>query len=104
MTTPAETKPATTPENAAVEEEKQDPTLGARRLLVLILSLILGVAGTAGGMYGFPVLFGKAPMPIDAQVPISVLEIPLLLLGAIPFGLFFMIWLDYFMGTKIVRD
>lgn len=95
------------PEKVAAEvteTEQRDPTLGPRRLLVVVLSFALGGVLTAVSMAVFPGLFGKPPIPLDALLPISFVEVPLLPLAALPFGLLVMIWLDYFMGTKIVVD
>lgn len=97
-------KPTTTTTAEVAETEKRDTTLGVRRLLVLVISFGLGTLVSLAGLWVFPALFGKPTMPLDAAVPISVLNIPLVPLAALPLGLFFMIWVDYFMGTKIVPD
>ena len=96
--TPASTKPE------IAEGQANDPTLGVRRLLAWVIAFALGGVATVVGFYVFPAVFGKPPVPLDALLPISVLNIPLLPLTALPFGLFFLIWIDYFMGTKILPD
>ncbi len=99
---------AKTPETPATSEltegQSSDPTLGARRLLVLVVSFALGFVLSAAALVVFPAVFNKPQVPFDAVVPISVLQLPLLPLATIPTGLLVMIWIDYFMGTKIVPD
>jgi len=92
----------TTPE--VTEGQTADPTLGARRLLVVVISFAVGFALSAAGFVVFPALFNKPAVPFDALLPISILNVPLLPLTTLPVGLLFMIWIDYFMGTKIVPD
>lgn len=78
--------------------ENRDATLGARRLLAVIIAAILGGITVALGI----IFFLKAPL-MDT-IPISTVEVPLLPLAALPMSLFYLIWIDYFMGTKIVVD
>ena len=79
-------------------EANVDRTLTARRILVVVISFVLGAVVVALGI----IFFLKTGL--DATFPISSVEVPLLPLATLPMGLFFMIWLDYFMGTKIVVD
>jgi len=79
-------------------EEKRDATLGARRLLAVLLSIILG-----GITVTFLILVALRA-PLMDTIPISSVEIPLLPLATLPMALFYLIWIDYFMGTKIVVD
>ena len=79
-------------------EPTVDNTLTARRILVVVLSFIIGAIVVALGI----IFFLKTGL--DATFPISAFEIPLWPLATLPMGLFFMIWLDYFMGTKMVVD
>ena len=75
-----------------------DRTLGPRRALVVVISFVLGAIVVALGI----IFFLKTGL--DATFPISSVEVPLLPLATLPMAFFFMIWLDYFMGTKIVVD
>ena len=79
-------------------EPQRDPTLTARRLLAFVISFALG-----GVVVALAILF-YLKTGLDATFPISTVEIPLLPIAALPMGLFFLIWIDYFMGTKIVVD
>ncbi|CAG0974450.1 hypothetical protein ANRL4_01481 [Anaerolineae bacterium] len=92
------------PSSASPQEEKQDPTLNARRLLVWVVAFGVGAVISAVLFYVFPALFGKPSIPLDARLPISFVEVPLLPLCALPMGFFLVIWLDYFMGTQILPD
>ncbi len=85
------------PTNEAAAETK-DPTLGPRRLLAVVISLVLGAVVVALGIF----LILKTDL--GATFPISDREVPLWPLATIPMALFFLIWIDYFMGTKIVVD
>lgn len=93
MAQSSETQPA--PESS--ESARPDPTLGPRRLLVWVIAFAIGSVATALGMIA-------TDIPLDETLPISFLYIPLLPLAAIPAGFFFLIWVDYFMGTQIVPD
>jgi hypothetical protein len=83
-------------------EETQEPTgdrtLRARRILVWVLSFALG-----GLVVSLVTLF-YLKTHLLATFPISNVEVPLVPITTLPVGLFFLIWLDYFMGTKIVVD
>lgn len=84
-------------ESSSEAGERKDPTLNARRLLVWGLGFVTGVVVTALAMLA-------TRIPLDGTLPISFLNIPMLPLTAIPAGLFFVIILDMFMGTRIVPD
>jgi hypothetical protein len=82
---------------ATQEQGKADPTLGPRRLLVMAISAVLGVVSTALGLLAIRA-------PLDATFLVAFVELPVIVLAAIPMYFFFLIWVDYFMGTKIVPD
>jgi hypothetical protein len=75
-----------------------DRTLRARQLLVVVLSFAIGGAITAIAQITL--------LRVDLSVtfPVSSWEVPLIIAATIPMGFFVMIWLDYFMGTKILPD
>lgn len=83
---------------AADAESSADPTLTPRRVLAFIIATALGLV-TVGAAIIIILKTG-----LDATVPISFVEIPLLPLAAFPMTMFFLIWVDYFMKTKIVVD
>ncbi len=97
---PVEQAAASQPETTA----KQDNTLQARRILVWVLAVVLGGAVTAASFTFVPALWGKEPIPLDAVLLISFVNVPLLPLTALPVALLLLIWLDAFMGTKILPD
>ncbi len=97
-------KPDAQPVADAPETPAPDPVLGARRLLVWVLGFVLGGLLAALSFAVFPGLFNKPAIALNATVPISVLELPLLPLVTLPLGFLCVIWLDYFMGTKILPD
>ncbi len=78
--------------------KQTDRTLRARQWLVVVLSFVIGAAITAVCMI--------ALLKVDLTVtfPMSSWEIPLIVAATIPMGFLVMIWLDYFMGTKILPD
>ncbi|MEP7285330.1 MAG: hypothetical protein ABI947_06135 [Chloroflexota bacterium] len=80
-------------------ESTQDSTLGTRRLVAFIISIVLGTATIGIGEIVLLHTNLAAAFPI-AFIP----EVPLLPLASIPMSFFFLIWIDYFMGTKIVVD
>lgn len=90
-----QTTPSKQPDQAA---PTKDPTLTPRRLLVAFLSLGLGVLITAF------VITNVLKADLFATEPISNWEIPVLVLAAIPVSLLVLLWLDYFMGTKLLPD
>jgi hypothetical protein len=83
-------------------EETQEPTgdrtLFARRVLVWVISFALG-----GIIVSLVTLF-YLKTHLLATFPVSNVEVPLVPITTLPMALFFMIWLDYFMGTKIVSE
>jgi hypothetical protein len=83
-------------------EETQEPTgdrtLRARRILVWVISFALGFV-TVSAVTLFYLKAG-----LNATFPISTVEVNLVAITTLPMALFFMIWLDYFMGTKIVSE
>lgn len=79
--------------------ERQDSGLGARRVVAFVISTILGTAVTAVA------IITLMRTDLSASFPIAFINnVPLLPLGALPMSLFFLIWVDYFMGTKILPD
>ncbi len=79
--------------------ETQDSGLGPRRVVAFILSIILGTAVTAVA------IITLMRTDLNASFPIAFINnVPLLPLGAIPMSLFFLIWIDFFMGTRILPD
>ncbi len=80
------------------DKPKTDPALFARRAMVWVLSAL--AAGTTCAL----VIKFFLKTELTATVPISFVEIPLLPLAAFPLTLFFMIWFDYFLKTRIVND
>ena len=85
------------PTNGTTEPEG-DSTLGPRRLIAAVLSTILGAVSVA-----LVILF-YLKTDLGATFPISSVELPLWPMATLPMALFFLIWVDYFMGTKIVVD
>jgi hypothetical protein len=83
--------------NGATEPER-DSTLRARRLLAVVLSFVLGGVSVA------LLIFFWLKTDLAATFPISTVEVPLWPLATLPMALFFLIWIDYFLGTKIVVD
>ena len=79
-------------------EPERDSTLGARRLLAVILSFVLG------GIVVALLIFFWLKTDLAATFPISTIELPLWPIATLPMALFFLIWIDYFLGTKIVVD
>jgi hypothetical protein len=90
-------KPAApAPEQA--EPLPPDPTLLPRRVLVWVLSALIG-----GTLIALGIRF-LLNTEITETVPISFVEVPLLPLAAFPMTLFVMIWLDVLFKTRIVND
>ncbi len=79
-------------------EAKPDPTLVSRRILCWVLSALAGGLSVAVGI----LLILKTSL--TATVPISFVDVPLLPLAAIPATLFFMIWFDVLLKTRILND
>ena len=81
-------------------EATSDPSLGPRRLVAFIIAFVLG-----GVVIAVAIRIFLNADPFTATFPIAFLnDVPLLPLAALPMGFFFLIWLDYFMGTKIIPD
>jgi hypothetical protein len=80
-------------------EPTRDPSLAIRRVVAVVMSVVLGAVTVA-----LAILFYLKTDPLTATLPISVLNIPLWPLATIPMSLFFLIWIDYLMGTRIVVD
>jgi hypothetical protein len=76
----------------------EDRSLMARRVLVWVLSFVIGAVVTALCQI-FLLRVG-----LDVTFPLSSWEVNLLLFATIPMGFFILIWLDYFMGTRILPD
>ena len=92
--TPAN-KGTTAPETAS-----DDPSLGPRRLVAFIISFVLGVAVVEL----LEVTYLRVPA-FTASFPIAFLpEVPLWPLAGLSMGFFFLIWVDFFMGTRIIPD
>jgi len=83
----------------ATTDQSQDRSLALRRLIAFIISFILGFIVVAL----LTIFYLKAGL--DASFPIAFIpDVPLVPLATLPMGLFFLIWVDYFMGTGIVVD
>jgi hypothetical protein len=86
-------------EVTANTDQPQDRSLGLRRLIAFIISFVLG-----GVVVGLLIIF-YLKTGLDASFPIAFIpDVPLFPLATLPMGLFFLIWVDYFMGTGIVVD
>jgi hypothetical protein len=79
--------------------------LTLKRLLVIIISQILGVVA---GWFIIKVVFDLLPYFSAIQVPqgrsIGEYGIQYFLWTAVPLGIMFMIWLDKFLDTRILPD
>lgn len=95
---------AVAPEASTEDSTANDRTLQLRRILAWGIAAVVGLVLTAGGHYLFPALFGKPPVPLNDVLLISFVNIPLIVLTFLPMWLFTLIWVDYFMGTKILPD
>ncbi|HLY24953.1 MAG TPA: hypothetical protein VKQ72_01350 [Aggregatilineales bacterium] len=85
--------------NVQNQEQPKDRSLGARRIVAFVISFALGAAVVAAVI----IFYLKAPL--DAGFAIAFInDVPLWPLATLPMGLFFLIWVDYFMGTGIVVD
>src|SRR5579871_1221587 len=94
---------APTPEPETSEEDK---TLPGRRLLAWVVSAVLALATSIFILQvGVKLIWpNNGAIPLDAQVQISFLNINLLVLLMIPMTLFFVIWVDYFLHSKVLND
>jgi hypothetical protein len=81
-------------------EPTADSMLGPRRLIAFAISIILGMAVVAVGILAWLKTDLGATIPLSGLFPV----VPLWPLAGLPMSLFFLIWIDYFMGTKIVVD
>lgn len=72
-------------------------SVGLKRVLLIIFSLIGGVAGV------FLVL-GILNVAYGANVTLERYGTTFAILTAIPLAVFVGIWLDYFMGTNILKE
>lgn len=80
-------------------------SLTIRRLVVWVISMVLGL------LVGYGIItigFDMLPLFSAVQTPqgVSIEEYGMIyyLFTAIPIGLVFVIWLDAFMGTRILPD
>lgn len=71
--------------------------VGLKRVLLIILSLVGGVAGV------FLVL-GILNVAYGANVDLERYGMTFAILTAVPIALFIGVWLDYFMGTQILGE
>lgn len=77
-------------------------SLTVRRAIVWVVSMVLGVVvGLLILTFVLPLL---SPDPNATAISIEEYGIIYFLTTAIPIGLIFMTWLDYFMDTKIWPD
>ncbi len=77
--------------------EKSDAALNARRLLTWAISIATGTVLTAVALI-------LTNIPLDATLFISFVELPFFPLAALPMVLLCFIWVDYFLGTRILPD
>lgn len=77
-------------------------SLTIRRILVWVVSMILGFA--IGYLIIQAVLPALSPDPNAGPISIQTYGIIYFLVTAIPLGLLFMTWLDYFADTRIWPD
>jgi hypothetical protein len=74
--------------------------LNIRRLFVWVVSMFLGLLLTwIGVVFIFPIL-----IPQEASKGLADYGLLATILTAIPIGLIFVAWLDYFMDTRIHPD
>jgi hypothetical protein len=87
-------------------ETKPDPTLRPRQIMVWVISFVLSlVFGALILQVIVPAIWpNNGRIPLNATIPISFLDLPLLPLMAIPLTLFFVIWIDYFFHARVVND
>ena len=80
-------------------------SLTVRRTIVWVVSMGLGfVIGYLIITVGFDALPLFTAVQIPQGVSIAEYGIQYFLVTAVPIGLIFVTWLDYFMGTKIFSD
>lgn len=80
-------------------------SLTIRRIIVWVISMLLGfAAGYAIITIGFDMLPLFSSVQTPQGVSIEEYGIVYFLFTAVPIGLVFVIWLDAFMGTRILPD
>jgi uncharacterized integral membrane protein len=94
----SDVQPAASSSPDASAGTQNDRTLRARQWLVVVLSFVLGTAITALCM----ILLLRVDLSVTFLM--AAWEVPLIIAATIPMGFLIMIWLDYFMGTKILPD
>jgi hypothetical protein len=81
-------------------EPRRDSGLRARRVVAFVISIVLGF----GIVVALEPIVLKVPS-FTASFPLAFLpEVPLWLVAGVSLGFFFLIWVDYFMGTGILPD
>jgi hypothetical protein len=90
-------KPELSSAAAPQPAERVDASLNARRLLTWAISAGTGVVLTM-------IVLTLVNIPLDATLLISFVEVPFLPLAALPMVLLCFIWVDYFLGTRILPD
>ena len=83
-----------------------DPTLRPRQIMVWVISFLLALFAAALILQVIvPAIWpNNGRIPLNAYIPISFLDLPLLPLILIPLTLFFVIWVDYFFHARVVND
>lgn len=94
MSDKPEVSSAAAPQTA---QPKADAALNARRLLTWAISIGTGLVLTI-------IVLIAVNIPLDATLFISFVELPFLPLAALPMVLLCFIWVDYFLGTRILPD
>ncbi len=80
-------------------------SLTIRRLFVWIVSMVLGfIIGLLIITVGFDLLPVFTAVQKPAGVSVQEYGIIYFVVTSVPIGLIFVVWLDYFMGTKILPD
>ena len=87
-------------------DAKPDPTIQPRQILVWVISAVLAVITAIVLLQVVvPAIWpNNGRIPLNASIPISFLDLPLLPVMIIPLTLFFVIWVDYFFHAKVVND
>jgi len=91
---------------SAADDQKPDPTLTLRRVMVWVVAVILAIITSAFILqFGVSLIWpNNGSIPLDSTIPISFVNLPLLPLAAVPLTLFWMIWIDHFFRTRIGND
>ena len=80
-------------------------SLTIRRIIVWVISMVLGlIVGYGIITVGFDMLPLFSAVQTPQGVSIEEYGIQYFLFTAIPIGMVFVIWLDAFMGTRILPD